>query len=652
MIVTCPPSTPVQNHRNLNTESSNPNERLFNLGATVFLGLICWAVWGATLDYGFAWDDDYYIVQNPALRDWSYLPRYFTDVTTMAGGRYAENFKVFRPLRNISYLIDYSIAGLWPPWWHSHHLLLHFVNGLLVFVLAGRLVRSRTAAVFAAALFLIHPVQSEVVCWLKGRDDLLMVFYVLLCVLVWTGRPPRRSFALQMALLSFLFFAACLSKVQAVILPGLLLALGFFRRPRSGADEASEKFTYLSPRQILIAVSILMVQAGVIYVWRDRFIRTNVVEDYVPETFSQTLLIVVQTFGHYFNLLVFPLRLRIEYDAADFSAPWGDAGVGLSVVLVGVAAALPWFARRRFPIEGFGVLWILGFLLIVSRLIPAVMNSMGHGGGIPGAFPILAERFLYVPAIGLALLSGALLARIEARSLAAASAVALILIGAMGYRARERAKDWATEERLYTVTVRDAQPGSIRPLRNLLRVKVHLGKYGEALPLALRLRDSLESNYVLSQSEMAEAVRYVGYAMVQTGDRAGGERELLRAIELDPTYPAPILDLGVLRGQAGDHADALGWFDRAVEIQPNDSMSHFYRGTALRQTGNDLEAERAFLVAIDIGPTRPEFFVFLGRLYRERGDRAKAMTVLESGLPLWPDDPSLRVALAEVRGAP
>lgn len=166
--------------------------------------------------YDFVWDDTFFIVENPAVQSADYLPGYFTDMDTNAAPHKAGDFRVYRPLRNLSYLIDHSLFGLNPGGWHLHNLLLHLINGTLVYAVFLALGGKRTGALFAAGVFLLHPLQTEVVAWVKGRDDLLAVTFSLLGAL-FILRPVKPG------LLGISHALACLAKVQSVaVLPALL----------------------------------------------------------------------------------------------------------------------------------------------------------------------------------------------------------------------------------------------------------------------------------------------------------------------------------------------------------------------------------------------------------------------------------------------
>lgn len=90
--------------------------------AWLVTALTALALYAQTVTFQFVWDDKIFVQRNPAIRSWSYAPRYFTD-----GSTYAADFfsGMYRPMRNLSYLVDYQIAGMQPWFFHAHNVVLH-----------------------------------------------------------------------------------------------------------------------------------------------------------------------------------------------------------------------------------------------------------------------------------------------------------------------------------------------------------------------------------------------------------------------------------------------------------------------------------------------------------------------------------------------
>jgi hypothetical protein len=118
------------------------------------------AVYGRVLTHGFLfnWDDAQYVMENEAIRgfSWQHLSTIFT---TNYVGNYA-------PVQMLSYMLDYSVWGLSASGFLLSNILIHTLNGLLIYKLFLRFYGGRILAFFGASLFLLHPVQVESVAWI------------------------------------------------------------------------------------------------------------------------------------------------------------------------------------------------------------------------------------------------------------------------------------------------------------------------------------------------------------------------------------------------------------------------------------------------------------------------------------------------------
>lgn len=135
----------------------------------------------------------------------------------------------FRPLGYISYAIDARWAGHSVVLWHLSTLLIHFVNSLLVYLVARQKHLSRFFAVTAALIFGIHGSRPEAVTWMACRFDLIATFFVLLTLSSFLA-SPRRPLLYAASLLTALL--ALISKEVAYVLPVLLLLIAEPKRWR------------------------------------------------------------------------------------------------------------------------------------------------------------------------------------------------------------------------------------------------------------------------------------------------------------------------------------------------------------------------------------------------------------------------------------
>lgn len=203
-------------------DSQRPSRR----GTWLCAGLLFLAACGLylpTLGFQFLnWDDPWYVVNNPLIKNWS--------VENLKGVGTEVVSRNYAPLTIFSYLIDHTFWGLNPAGYHLTNVLLHAVNGVLVFFLVRQVTGRRTAALVTAALFVVHPLQVETVAWISSRKGLLSATFILASLLCWLRED--RSGKHEAWGTCFLFLAL-LAKALAVVVPAIILAWDLIVRRRS-----------------------------------------------------------------------------------------------------------------------------------------------------------------------------------------------------------------------------------------------------------------------------------------------------------------------------------------------------------------------------------------------------------------------------------
>jgi dolichyl-phosphate-mannose--protein O-mannosyl transferase len=152
-------------------ESSVPG-----VSSAAFLVLICFSLlafllYANSLKNEFVFDDIPLIVKNYQIRQLANIPELLGLGRT---GSY------YRPLRIVSYAIDYHFFQLNPQGYHLSNILLHSITAWLVFLALYSLSNNYTIALAAALLFIVHPIQTDSVTYLAGRRDILSSLFYLL----------------------------------------------------------------------------------------------------------------------------------------------------------------------------------------------------------------------------------------------------------------------------------------------------------------------------------------------------------------------------------------------------------------------------------------------------------------------------------------
>jgi tetratricopeptide (TPR) repeat protein len=581
------------------------------------------AVWGRTLNFAFVWDDQYFVVTNLSLRSAAFLPRHFTDPATAAGGGYAGRLAVFRPIRNVSYFLDFSAWGLDPRGWHAHNVALHLLNALLVFAVARRLSGPGPGAAAAAAVFLLHPAQTEAVAWVKCRDDLLAALFSLLSLLAWLRWRARPLSWRHTAALGSLYALACLSKEQAVALP-LLWMTGDLLLPAGPAGAAASPPRALRPASVMAFAAVC---AGFL-LWRHAFLGRTSQADYLAGGFAPQMLTMLRAAARYIGLLVCPWNLLADYSGMEPSvSPADPRALGSAALLLAVALlTLRW--RRARPAAALGLCWTALLLAPVSNVVPMMQ--------------FMAERFLYLPMAGYALCVGELARAARDASPRRAVALVILLSATAAAGSARRADVWRDSLSLFAATVRDSPPSALRPRENLLVQHMNAGDFERALPLARGLLAAARADPAATARRRAEHERHVGFSLLGAGRGEEGLAMIRAAALTDPSYAQPLLDMAVTEGLAGRHEAALELFDRAAALAPGEVAVQQGRGIALRNLGRAEEAEAAFRLAIGLGPEDAGPHRSLAALLWGRGRRAEAAAVYEEALRLWPRDAECR----------
>ena len=348
--------------------------------ALVLCGLIAHAV---ALNGSFkTMDDETSIVNNQDLRGFASLGRIFSE--SFFGG----DNTYYRPLVTLSFLLDYQIAGLRPFFYYLTNLLLHLANAVLLLFIFDVFFKRRFLSFAAALLFVVHPIQWEVLANIAGRSILLCAFWQFAAFLLYiryaarSRIDPRRKVYYGCSLAAFSL--ALLSKESAVVLPLLVAGYEYWMgRRRKGKVLAARTLERVLPFCAVVAGYLLL---------RKILGMTNVAFWPSPHylffgvlTFLSSVLVTLRVF-------VLPVDLHFDRATAYFTS-FADWGVWLTLAAVVIFVWMAgryhrqWSRRAKFLLFWFGAA-----LLPVAQLVPLP----AHAG-----YAATADHFYYIPSAGL-----------------------------------------------------------------------------------------------------------------------------------------------------------------------------------------------------------------------------------------------------------
>jgi protein O-mannosyl-transferase len=603
----------------------------------LLLAILCVVAYSNSFHVPLQFDDIQNIVEKPYVRDF----RLFLDPS---GGSWFASDHGFR-MRTVGYFtlaLNYWIGGHDVVGYHLGNLLIHCVNGLLVYLLVVLSFRgpvlgestlrefSKPIALFSSLLFLSHPVQTQAVTYIVQRlTSLAACFYLMSLVsyiqarLAFADRPSWRkasawyclslvsallamktkeiafTLPLVVALYEFLFFRGDLKK-RVLLLTPLLLTMGVIPYALLGAP---------NPTGDLIGdVSRAMRVDSPLSRW-----------DY----FCTELRVLVT----YVRLLFFPIGQNLDYDYPVFRS-FLDGTIVLSSLFLATLIGTGGYLVRRdrklgsgASIVSFGIFWFFITLSVESSIIPIT--------------DVIFEHRLYLPSVGfwIAVTSALFLAHRRFGGekypflLPAVLSAAVLLLCGMTY-ARNRV--WGTEVSLWEDVVRKS-PAKARGYNSLGFALRKEGRVGEAVE-RYRKAIQLEPDYALAHNNLGFA-----YYMLRRNDEAIAQYEL--ALRSMPDFAEAHNGLGIVYGEQGNFQRAMEENRIALRLKPDFAQVYTNLGNLYWKQGLIDNAFVQYRMAIRIRPDLAEPYNNLGVLYANMGLLDQALPYFDAAVRMNPGNP-------------
>jgi tetratricopeptide (TPR) repeat protein len=511
------------------------------LAAAVALAAL--ALYAKVRAFGFLpYDDSQYVWENPVVRQgltwrgagWAFRTLFFAN---------------WHPLTWLSHMLDVELFGLDAGAHHLASAAIHAANaGLLLLVLA-RMTGAPWPSALVAALFALHPLHVESVAWVAERKDVLSTllgFLMLGAYGLYARRPGAAAYLLVLLCLAL----SLMAKPMWVTAPFLLLLLDAWPLQRwEGSPLAPDARCPASPRLplrhlVLEKLPLLALSAGssaITAVAQQRGGALTTVELYGPGT---RLANAVLSYARYLGKALWPADLAAFYPFR----PEGALAPLAAAVLLAAVTALAISRARSMPWLLVGWLWYLGTLVPVIGLVQVGSQAM-------------ADRYTYLPLVGVFLAAAFGLERAATRfprARAAVAAATVLGLGALAAAAHFQIAHWRDQESLFRHSL--AATGQNARAEHLLsQGLIAAGKLEEALPhaaAAARL-----------DPENARAHRNLGYVLYRLGRVDEAIAALERAVALDPDDAEAHGNLGIAYGKRGRLADAMREMSIGAELR-------------------------------------------------------------------------------------
>ncbi len=352
----------------------------------LILILVGVAIYANCLPNEMFWDDDDFILNNRYIKDWQYLPKYFSE-SLLSGAQLINNY--WRPLLLMIFSLEWHLWKDWAPGYHMVSILFHTATGVLLFLFLQKLFRKTWLAFFSSLIFIIHPLQTEAVVYPNAMGDSLASFFMLCSLIFFLKAKEKTKKQRRYIILSIsMYVCGLLSKETAFMLPGLIMAVNFIKQE----DNLPIKQKTINTAKVVLPYLAI---AFIYFILRATVLNfSNSFNFYdTQNAFSSDILVRLLTFFHtltiYAQLLFLPLDLRVER-----SVPFAQTFFSFPVILGALLFTLLIFLMvRNFQkdkIISFGIFWFFVCLFPMSNIV------------IPINAP-LYEHFLYLPMVGILL---------------------------------------------------------------------------------------------------------------------------------------------------------------------------------------------------------------------------------------------------------
>jgi tetratricopeptide (TPR) repeat protein len=485
-----------------------------------------------------------------------------SNVTNAARWAHFLNPVHLRQLTFFTFYLNHLVGGIHPAGYHVVNVAIHITNAILLFLLLSRFTDKWVATV-AAAIFMVHPIQTAAVLYVYERSTLLACFFSLLALLALAD--GRTGLAI------LLFVLAFEGKESAIGVPLAVAAL-------YGGKVFSKARLIIFAGALALAITAL---ASLAY-WNEQTVGIHATAQVSPVRYLLTETRVVYT---YMRLLLLPYSQALEYDVHE---PGGIINIaGIALIL---AAGYLLSRNERWRIPGLCMLAFFVLLLPTSSVVPSVDAAFEHR--------------LYLPMLAFSLFAASLLSRVPRRSVVTTVIIAVLVVLTV-----RRESVWASDVRLWEDTATKA-PGKARVWFNLGGAYINTDpeKARVALQRALDLQPHFAAAWydlgIIEQQKKNwdAALADYGTAVNQQPDywpawnnmantlSALGQQEraltyLRQTLDLNPNYWPAHYNSAVIYFMRGRYIDAIRQLRIVLDWQPDFREAHFLLATSLSRAG-------------------------------------------------------------------
>ncbi len=526
---------------------------------------------------------------------------YFGEKTDyVAGGRY-------RPLSQVMFAVEYEYFGLNPFTGHLVNVLMYALACVVLFLTMRKMFRQYdkdtwflSVSFLATALFIAHPLHTEAVANIKGRDEIMSLLGSM-AALFFTFKYIETKKIVNVFLSSVIFFLALLSKENAITFLAVIpLSLFVFTK--------AVKKDYIATLLPLLVVSSVYI--FIRYRIMGYLIGGSVPADILNNPFvnasaGDKYATILYTWGKYLYLLFIPHPLTNDYFPKHIPIiSWSDIKAIFSLLIYLVLAGYACVRILKKDVIAYGILFFLLTFSIQSNLVFPIGTFMN-------------ERFMFISLLGFCIIISYLLifklkkyitGRNTHKYIVAIIAVAVLL----GYSVKTISRNpaWDNDYTLFSTDI-NVSPNSIK-------CNVSLGEW-----LLKKGRD--EKDVIQKKEFLEQSIKYFS-----------------KGLELYPQYIIAWIFLGDAYTELKDYQKAESSYRECFRVDTNSAQAYSKLGELYGKCLNKIDKSEEYLLkAFQINPKDASTMENLGIVYGIKGDFTNSLLYFEKALKLKPDDPQL-----------
>ena len=541
--------------------------------------------------FNIAFDDYNQIVDNSHVRDLKNIPSFFKDATTSST---LVTHQTYRPVSMTSFAVDYYMGkGLNPFYFHLSTFIWFLIQLILMFFLFRKILLKISPnkwadyiALFAVALYGLHPAIAETLNYIYQRCDSLSTLFVVAGFYIYIAYPEKRKLFLYLIPIGI----GILAKEPATMFAPILFFYVLLFESKNSLFEIFSKKGGIVLKKAFLQTLPAFIVCGLL----GFFVLKMQNSAFEPGGISRLNYLITQpwVFFHYLASFFIPANLSADTDLPTFTNLFDERiYAGLAFVFLLIIIAFKTSKKEETRPISFGILWFFISLAPTSSIIPLSEVTNDHRM----FFPFVGLSLSVAWSIGIFIINRQTAINSTPFYKYGLIVLGIITLSASAIGTRQRNKVWSSEESLwYDVTIKSPQNG--RGLMNYGLTQMKIGNYNIALDY------------------------------------------FNRALIYNPYYSTLFVNLAIVNHAMNRQVEAEIYYKKAIQYGPKDNEAYYYYASFLFNQNRLQESISNAKIALSLSKVNLKTCHLLMKIYNSTHDDEKLDALVKKTLKIVPTD--------------